>query len=220
MRNALIALLLLAAAPLAAAPRVRHAVSASVPLGEIRRIVIAIPTGDVTLRNGASDRISVSGYASREPDGTRSREKQQRIVDDVSVEIVVTGAEAVVRRHFGPEAKGFSGETFTSFRVTIEIPPGLAADVKTKYGDVRIEGTFGDLDVDLRGGEIRARLPRMSVRELRASCRVGEVRTTIGDEITEREGLFPGTTRYLNPAGKSHVTLHVTAGEVTVVLTD
>jgi hypothetical protein len=219
MRTLLTPLLLLSAVPLAAEPRVRHAFSSSAAIGGARRVVVVIPTGDVTLRNGPVGQLSVSGYASREPDGPRSREQQQIIVNDASVDIVVGAGEAVIRRHFGPEAKGFSGETFTSFHVTIEAPPGINVDIKTKFGDVRIDGTFGDLDVDLRAGEIDARLPHASVRELRASCRVGEVRTTIRDEIIEREGLFPGRTRFVNPDGKSMVTLHVTAGEVRVALT-
>ncbi len=212
-------LLLLAATPLAAERRVTHSFSSSAPLAQVRRIVVAIPTGDVTIRNGAADRITHSGNASREPDGPRSREAQQRIVDDATVEIEVSGGEATIRRRFGPEAKGFRGETFTSFHITLDLPPGLDLDIKTKYGDVRIDGTFGDIDVELRAGEIDVRLPRASVRELRASCRVGEVRTTIGNEITEREGVFPGRTRFVNPDGKSTVTLHVTAGEVNAELT-
>jgi hypothetical protein len=62
-------------------------------------------------------------------------------------------------------------------------------------------------------------MPQREVRQLQATCRVGEVRTKIGDEIIEREGLFPGKTRYVNPTGKSIVALHVTAGEIRVTLT-
>jgi len=72
---------------------------------------------------------------------------------------------------------------------------------------------------DMRAGEVNLRVPRAKVRELNASCRVGEVRTNLGTEVVTREGLFPGRTHFFNAAGKAHVNAHVTAGEVDVTLT-
>ena len=80
-------------------------------------------------------------------------------------------------------------------------------------------GDFGDVAADLRAGEVKVRVPRARVRELNASCRVGEVRANVGTEIITKEGLFPGRTHYFNPKGKTHVNVHVTAGEVDVTLT-
>jgi hypothetical protein len=62
-------------------------------------------------------------------------------------------------------------------------------------------------------------MPRANVRRLEASCRVGEVRTHIGDDVVTREGIFPGKTKYFNAAGKNAINVHVTAGEVDVTLT-
>jgi hypothetical protein len=204
--------------PLLAEPKVRHQFESSIPRGNVRRVVVDIPAGDITIRNGAADRLAVSGYVSREPDSPRSREKEQRIVNDTTVEIYASNDEAIVRRRFGPEADSFRGEMFSAYRVRLELPPGIAVDVRTRYGDISIDGNFGDIDVDLRAGDVDVRLPQAAVRELEASCRVGEVRTKIGDEITEREGLFPGKTRYSNPNGKSIVNVHVTAGEIWITL--
>jgi hypothetical protein len=71
----------------------------------------------------------------------------------------------------------------------------------------------------MRAGEIDLRVPRATVRELNASCRIGEVRTNTGTELVTREGVFPGRTKFVNKAGKSRVNVHVTAGEVDVTLT-
>src|SRR6266498_3816241 len=99
MRRAILILLLFAAVP-AVADQFRHSFQASVPRGTVRRVVIDIPAGDIDVRNGAADRLSISGSV---------KAKEQRIADDTSVEIDVRNDEAVVRRRFGPEARGWRG---------------------------------------------------------------------------------------------------------------
>ena len=218
MRAATALILFLTSAASFAEERVQNRFQSAVAIGSVRRVVVDIPSGDITVRNGQPGRLAVSGLVSREPDSPRSREKEQRIVDHTSVEIQIRGEEAVVRRRFGPQAQGWRAQSFSDYQVALEIPPGVGIDVKTRAGDVSIEGSFGDIDVDLRAGEVDVRLPRAEVRELRASCRIGEVRTNIGNEIVEREGLFPGRTRFLNPEGKYFVNVHTTVGEVRVEL--
>ncbi len=106
------------------------------------------------------------------------------------------------------------------FEMTIDVPAGADIDVQTRLGEVHLDGAFGNVSVDLNVGEIQMTTPRANVRELAASCRVGEVHTNTGDEIIDREGLFPRTTRFTNPhGGKGDVRLHVTVGEVHVKLT-
>jgi hypothetical protein len=220
MRTTLaLAALTLVAVTASAESKVRHPFESSVPRGNVRRVVVDIPAGDVTIRNGAADRLAVSGYVSREPDSPGSRDKEQRIVNDTTVEIYASNQEAIVRRRFGPEADSWRGSMFSDYKVVVDVPAGVSIDLQTRYGDVSIEGSFGDIDVDLRAGEIDLRIPQRDVRQLNASCRVGEVHTQIGDDIVDREGVFPGKTRYSNAAGKSIVNIHVTAGEIRATLT-
>lgn len=220
MRTTLVvAALSLAAVTASAEPRVRHSFESSIPRGTVQRVIVDIPAGDIHIRNGVAGRLAVTGFVTREPDSPSSREREQRIVNDTSVEIYASNNEAVVRRRFGPEADTWRGGMFSDYRVTIELPLGVAIDLATRYGEVSIEGSFGDIDIDLRAGEVDLRIPQRDVRHLQASCRVGEVHTKIGDQIIEREGLFPGKTRFSNPAGKSIVNVHVTAGEIRATLT-
>ncbi|HSP15903.1 MAG TPA: hypothetical protein VLV78_14250 [Thermoanaerobaculia bacterium] len=218
MRRAIVVILLLTALP-AAAEKVRHTFESSVPRGKVRRVVVDIPTGDVEVRNGAADRLAVSGWVARDPDSDRNRAKEQRIVDDTSVEIYASNDEAIVRRKFGPEASSWRGSMFSDYKIRLEVPAGMSVDLLTRFGDVSIDGSFGDIDVDLRAGDIDLTMPKKDVRELNASARVGEVRARLGDEIVEREGVFPGTTRYRNENGRSIVNVHATAGDVRVNLT-
>jgi hypothetical protein len=219
MRRALILATLLAIATSAAARDATHEFQAAVSRGTVQRVVIAISAGKFTIRNGAADRLALSGVASRDYDGPKEALWAQKVVNDTSVEFVVNGAEAIVRRKFGKNAQSFRAQKFTGIDLRLDLPPGMDVDFDTAAGEIDMAGNFGDIDVDLRAGEVDIRTPRSRVRELNASCRVGEVRTHLGNEIITREGLFPGKTHFFNAAGTAHVNVHVTAGEVDVTLT-
>lgn len=219
MRTALIAAAAILAAGAALADDfVTHSFSSAAPRGSIQRLVVDVPAGDVKLRNGAPGRINVTGLVRRDYDD--DREKQQRIVDDISVEIYTSPTEAVVRRKTGPHARGWSARNNSDYRVTIEVPPGLDVVIETKYGEVDLDGNFGSVLCDLRAGEIHAALPRETVKDLTASVRVGEVHASVGDRRIDNEGVFPRAAKWTNPAGgHTSVNLHTTAGEVHVTLT-
>ena len=220
IRLALAAALALAAFTAAADQEVTHSFSSSVPRGRIRRIVVDIPAGDVKIRNGGAGAIALSGEIRRSYDGWREHGNEQRIADDVGAEIYVDGDEAVVRRHYGPNAHSWSARSFHSgFEVRLDVPPGLDIILETKYGDVDLDGTFGNVECDLRAGEIHVRTPRANVRDLSASVRVGEVHANLGDHSIEKEGLFPGSMTWVNAEGKADLHVHTTFGEVHVTLT-
>ncbi|MGZ7079709.1 MAG: hypothetical protein ACXVJT_09880 [Thermoanaerobaculia bacterium] len=219
MRPLAVAAALLLALPALADREVVHHISTSAPGRAVKRVVIDIPSGEITIRNGASGRIAVDGVVRREYDGNGEREEMQRLVDDVGVAIQLRGEEATIHRTFGPNARGWRARNVTNEEVTIEAPAGVDVVLETKYGEVRMDGSFGDVDISLRAGEVGLRMPRSEVRELTASCLVGEVHTNLGDRVIDREGLFPGHTHFENSSGRSHVNVHVTAGEVRVTLT-
>lgn len=196
-----------------------HEFQAAVARGAVQRVVIDISAGSFTIRNGASDRLALSGVASRDYDGSKEAQWAQKVVNDTSVEFVVNGAEAIVRRKFGKNAQSWRAKKFTGIDLRLDLPKGMDVDFNTAAGEIDMVGDFGDVDIDLRAGEVDVRIPRARVRELNASCRIGEVRTHLGNEIVTREGIFPGKTHFFNAAGTAHVNVHVTAGEVDVTLT-
>lgn len=219
MRRSLALAVSLLAASAATAADVEHAFQTTAPRGNVRRVVIDIPFGSFTIRNGSPDRIALSGIASRDYDTAKEKKWAQEVVNDTSVEIYVSGSEAVLRRKFGPDADGWRARKFTGLDLRIELPPGLDVEFETSAGEVDMAGSYGDIDIDLSAGEIDLKIPKAPIKELTASCRVGEVRANLGREIVSREGIFPGRTKYYNAAGKTRVNVHVTAGEVDVVLT-
>lgn len=219
-RIALAAALALTALSAVADEEVSHTFSSSVPRDGIRRVVIDIPAGEVKVRNGDGNTVRVSGEVRRSYDGWRRRAKEQRIADDITADIHVHGDEAVVRRRFGPGARSWSARSFHSgFDVRVEVPPGVDVIFETKYGEVDIDGTFGNVECDLTAGEIHVRTPRANIRDLHASVRIGEVHANTGDETVEKEGLFPGSMTWVNASGKNEMRVHTTFGEVHVTLT-
>jgi len=214
------ATLLVAGAALAN-EEVTHSFATTAARGHVRRVVIDIPTGEVRIRNGAADRIAVHGTSLRHFEGYRRREREQQIADDISAEVVVHGDEAIVRRHFGPNAQSWSAKSHHSaVEITVEIPPGLDVEMSTRYGSVDIDGAFGNIDTDLRAGEVHVRTPRANVRDLTASVSIGEVHTYFGSHYIENEGVFPHSARFHNESGKADLNIHSTFGEVHVTLTN
>jgi hypothetical protein len=218
MRDAIVLLATLFLATAAVAKDAEHAFQSVVPRGQVQRVVVDIPQGSFTVRNGTAHELALSGIASRDYDGGREREWAQHVVDDTSVEIYVNGAEAIVRRKFGKHAQSWRAQKFTGLDLRLDLPPGVDVKFETSAAEVDLAGDFGNVNIDLRAGEITVSMPRANVRELNASCRIGEVRANLGREIVTREGLFPGKTHYFNAAGHARVNAHVTVGEVNVTL--
>jgi hypothetical protein len=184
----------------------------------VQRVVIDIPQGSFTVRTGSPSQLALSGIASRDYDGAREAAWAKKVVDDTSIEIYVSGTEAVVRRKFGRNAQSWRAQKFTGIDLRLDLPPGVDVVFETTAGEIDLAGDFGDVDIDLRAGEVDVRVPRAKVRVLNASCRIGEVHTNLGREIVTREGVLPGKTHYFNAAGRSHVNVHTTFGEVRVTL--
>ncbi|HJT18003.1 MAG TPA: hypothetical protein VJ853_11465, partial [Thermoanaerobaculia bacterium] len=182
--------------------------AASVRRGNVRRVIVDIPAGEISVRNGSSDRISVAGDV--------RRDDNDEDVKNLNVAIATDGEDAIIRK---TGASDWGWRVHTSYHLDINVPRGTSVELETKYGEITIEGEFGNIDVDLRAGEIHLRTPRAAVRELDASARIGEVHTDFGDDREDHEGILPGTTHFINANGRSRISLHTTVGELHVTLT-
>ena len=176
----------------------------TVQRGSVNRVVIAIRAGDVKIRNGAADHIVLRGRVRRDNEDPTA-------LDRLVPGITVNGTTAIVQP---PARQGWK----TGYDIYLEVPPGTSLQFETSAGDVDLDGSFGDVNVDLWAGDITMRSPRDAVKELSASVRVGEVHTNFPERRVDREGVFPGTTWYSNIAGRGTVYLHAAAGDVHVDL--
>lgn len=219
MRRLLFAAAFLLASVSAQASReVTHHFTSAAPGANVKRVTVDIPAGEVRVVNSPDSAVRVTGYAKREF-SHGDRDEEQAIVNDISAAVEISGTEATIVRRMGPNARGWSVRKFTAMEVVVEVPRGATIDLATRYGEVHIDGAFGDVTVDLTAGEIHATMPRKDVHDIEASVRVGEVHADYGDSRVSNEGVFPGTARWTNPnGGHTRVYLHTTAGEVHVRL--
>ena len=151
MRRTLFLAASLLVAATAAAKDVTHEFQAAVARGGVQRVVIAISAGKFTVRNSTGDRLALSGIASRDFDGSKEKIWAQKVVDDTSVEFVINGAEAIVRRKFAKNAQSFRAQKFTGIDLRLDLPKGMDVDFDTSAVEIDMEGDFGDIDFDLRG---------------------------------------------------------------------
>lgn len=219
MRNSLVLVASLLVSLSAFAADVEHKFQSTVARAGVQRVIIDVPHGNFTIRNGAASSIVVAGIASRDYDGQREMKWAQKVVNDTSVEVYVNGSDAIVKRKFGPNADSYRARKFTGIDLRLDLPPGVDVKFETSVGEVDVAGDFGHVNVDLSAGEIAIKMPRARVRQLDASCRIGEVNANLGKQIITKEGIFPGRTHFFNAAGTSNVKAHVTVGEVNVTLT-
>jgi len=207
MRSAMFAAVVAMVALPALADRSFHPIRDSVPAAGIRRVIVDVPAGAVRVRNGDAKTITISGEV-------------ESPSDDVTAVIRIDGDQATVERRYGPNGGSWASRTFrTQFTIRLDVPRGTSIEFTTHYGELHLDGDFGDLFASLRAGEIHLTTPRAAVRDLHASVRVGEVHADFGDERVNNEGVFPGSTDFHNDSGHSRIDLHATAGEVHVTLT-
>src|SRR4051794_28711694 len=79
---------------------VSHHFSTSVPLRNIKRVVVAIPAGEINLHNGTTSDIVASGTIRRKDDDYDDDDDRGRHLnnDAAAAEIYTNGSEAIVRR--------------------------------------------------------------------------------------------------------------------------
>jgi hypothetical protein len=183
------------------------------------RLVVDVPQSELIIQNGPAGTIEASGTVSREYRLEEDAPRAQAIANASSVHIDVRGTRAHVSRAFGAAAEGRRAQNSkTKFHVVVKIPRGMHVEVVQNTGAVTLDGSFGNVQVDMRAGEIQLTVPKSTVRELTAKATVGDVTTNLGDRTISKQGIFAGATHYLNQAGHSFINLNLLAGDIDIKL--
>lgn len=208
---------LLLAASIAQGAVATNEVTRSVPANQILRIVVDVPAANVKIRNSEEQELRVVGRYSKAYRGNKSA-GAQKVVDAAGLRIETAGPRAIITRDLRGAAGGFLARRGLDLELEIFAPKHVNVQVKQRSGDVKIDGSFRDVDVKLAAGDVSVRTPKRNVRELVASSRVGEVNANVGERTVTRQGLMPGSTYFLNDGGSSLVRLAVSVGRVDVEL--
>ncbi len=196
-----------------------HPFRTSIDAGTALRLVVDVPQSNLLIQTGTAGKIEASGTVTREYKKDRDAARAQEIANASSVHIEIRGTRAYVTRAFGVAAEGRSAQNSkTIFDLVVKIPEGMHVEVVQNTGAVRLDGSFGNVQVDMRAGEIGLKVPKASVRELSARATVGDVTTNLGDRTISKQGVFAGKTHYINERGHSFINLRLMAGDIDVQL--
>lgn len=196
-----------------------HEVRSEAPAAGIRRVRIELPSSELVIRNGSTERILIHGEVRRPYGNEAERERAKAFIEDISIMIDSKASRAVIRRVYGPNASGYwQRRKQTDYTLTIELPTGTHVELHQSAGSIDLSGRFGDVDIGLRAGQIRIEMPQADIKEVFAKTKIGEVKTTMGDRVVTREGFFPGATHFYSDTGDGVIraTLHV--GEIEIIL--
>lgn len=186
--------------------------------GSVERVIVEIGVSELEIRNGQAGSIVAHGMVKREYESSEDIKKAQAILDQSDVEIEIDGSRAIIRRKLGRDADGWRVRNQTQFTVIVEIPVAVDVEVQQKVGEITVDGSFGNIDIDLGVGEVKIRTPKKNVREVSARVRIGENRTHTGDRIITREGVLSGRTEFFNDGGTSRLHVAVGVGEIDIEL--
>lgn len=197
-----------------------HEFSTSIAAPGIERVIVELPYAGITIRTADGDTVSATGRVRRGFRNDKQRTDAQAMVDDSSIEIVVDGTAATVRRKLGPNATSRSAKgSKTAFEFVLTIPESKGLRIRMSGGEIDAAGMLGHVDIGLRAGDVKLSMPKSSVKELIARARVGDLDLNLGDRIIEKDGILAGKAHYLNEGGAYVVSVLVTAGDVKIELT-
>jgi len=212
------AVLLLLAGSAMADPKISREFRVEAAAGSVQRVIVEIGVSELEIRNGPAGSIVAHGMVKREYESSEDIKKAQAILDQSDVEIEIDGSRAIIRRKLGRDADGWRVRNQTQFTVIVEIPVAVDVEVQQKVGEITVDGSFGNIDIDLGVGEVKIRTPKKNVREVSARARIGENRTHTGDRIITREGVLSGRTEFFNEGGTSRLHVAVGVGEIDIEL--
>ncbi len=100
----------------------------------------------------------------------------------------------------------------------IEVPRDLPLRAELGIGELTIEGTAGDLTVDLGIGEVNITLPKEAIGSVGIDTGIGEASLSAGGRHYESAGLMTRTLRWNEGTGRAEVTANCGIGEIDVTL--
>jgi hypothetical protein len=212
-------LLVLLSTSVAAAVVEKRPIDNRIDAGSIRRVIIELPPGNVKVRTSRDATIRIDGDLAVHFGNRTSVLERRAVVAGIDMVGEKRGSRLVIgEQREGSARRGWARRLQTEHDITVTVPEGTHVELRQRNGEVDLSGSFGDLDVQMRAGEIRLSMPRSGVRDLSAKTRVGEVSADLGRQTEVREGLLPGEVRFENPEGVATVRLYVTVGSVAVRL--
>ena len=103
-------------------------------------------------------------------------------------------------------------------RARFTVPRTLPLKTELGVGELTVNGLEGDFQADLGVGEVNVTMPESAVGSVQLDTGIGEAGLRAGGRRYESEGLFVREIHWNQGKGKSHVEVDCGVGEINVTL--
>jgi hypothetical protein len=201
--------LLLAVVPVGASEIVRS-FKQQIPVGDADEIALDFPVGEVTVEAWDNPQVNLEVKIACNKRTSRCEEaaKALRLVYNTS------GDRLRVEVKNWPKMAGKSLHVIAKINVPRDLP--LWTDLGV--GELTVQGTEGDLTLDLGVGEVNVTLPKDAIRSVDLDTGIGEANLTAAGRHYESAGLMARQITWNEGKGNARVKVDCGVGEIGVSL--
>lgn len=201
--------LLLAVVPVGASEIVRS-FKQQIPVGDADEIALDFPVGEVTVEAWDNPQVNLEVKIACNKKTSRCEEaaKALRLVYNTS------GNRLRVEVKNWPKMAGKSLHVIAKVNVPRDLP--LWTDLGV--GELTVQGTEGDLTLDVGVGEVNVTLPKDAIRSVDLDTGIGEANLSAAGRHYESAGLMARQLTWHEGKGNAHVKVDCGVGEIGVSL--
>ncbi|HKI02694.1 MAG TPA: hypothetical protein VKK31_12010 [Thermoanaerobaculia bacterium] len=184
-----------------------------IPVGDADRIYLEFPVGEVTVE--AWDNPQVNLDVKIACNKKKSNSRCAKAAEGLRLVYNTSGDRLHVEVKNWPK---FSGTKGLHVIATVNVPRNLPLRTELGVGELSVQGTAGDLDVDLGVGEVNITLPKEAIRSVDLDTGVGEASLTAAGRHYESSGLMARELSWDKGTGRAGVKVECGVGEIDVIL--
>lgn len=199
-----------AAAPAAASEIVRS-FKQQIPVGDADEIALDFPVGEVTVEAWDNPQVNLEVKIACNKRTIRCEEKAK----DVRLVYNTSGNRLRVEVKNWTKVSGGRGMHVIA---KVNVPRNLPLWTDLGVGELNVQGTEGDLTVDLGVGEVHMTLPKEAIRSVDLDTGIGEASLTAEGQHYESAGLMARQLTWNKGTGNARVKVDCGVGEIGVSL--
>ena len=207
------ALLWVAPAGAAGADEIVRSFRQQIPVGSADQVYLEFPVGEVTVEAWDNPQVNLDVKVACNQAKSKSRcmeaAKGLRLIYNTS------GDRLHVEMKNWPKLAGSKGLHVIA---RINVPRDLPLRAELGVGELTVQGTEGDLKVDLGVGEVNVTLPKDAIRSVDLDTGVGEASLVAGGRRYESAGLVARELNWNKGTGHAEVEVDCGVGEIDVIL--
>lgn len=204
------AALVLGVAPTAAS-EIMRSFSQQIPVGDAAEIALDFPVGEVTVEAWDNPQVNLEVKVACNKRTSRCEEAAK------AVRLVYNTSGDRLRVEVKNWPKMASGKGLHVI-AKVNVPRNLPLWTDLGVGELTVEGTAGDLTVDLGVGEVNITLPKDAIRSVDLDTGIGEADLSAAGRHYESAGIMARQLTWNKGTGNARVKVDCGVGEIDVNL--